>query len=125
MASNEAFQRWRSTYPYPQSLARNVARRGSQTRFVFVTDVDIIPSIGLADGLADFLRREKCEKGNGGKCAYVVPAFEVDKRMRFPLTKAVLKRLVDEELARPFHKAILTHNSYATNYSRYTLVLTS
>jgi len=38
------FQRWRTSYPYPQSHMRNVARKASQTNYVFLTDIDIVPS---------------------------------------------------------------------------------
>ena len=41
---NTEFQRWRTSYPYPQSHMRNVARKASQTNYVFLTDIDIVPS---------------------------------------------------------------------------------
>ena len=41
---NPEFQRWRTSYPYPQSHMRNVARKASQTNYVFLTDIDIVPT---------------------------------------------------------------------------------
>ncbi len=36
------YQEWRRSYAYPQNLARNVARKGTNTPYTFVTDIDIV-----------------------------------------------------------------------------------
>lgn len=46
---------WRYKLPYPQNLLRNLARKNCHTKYVFLTDVDIIPSRGMAEHLNDFL----------------------------------------------------------------------
>lgn len=108
---------WRSS-PYPQNHMRNVARKGCQTEFVFLVDVDIIPSFGMAQELDRFLKATA--KNATGKVAYVIPTFEVDQRVALPSNKKDLLSLVTRKLARPFHQKIFIYNQFATNFSRWT-----
>lgn len=105
---------WRDKLPYPQNHMRNLARKNCQTKYVFLTDVDIIPSKGMAEGIDDFITRENCAK----KCAYVVPTYELDERVSFPMNKTELIRLANKGLARPFHQKVFIYNQFATNFSR-------
>ncbi|XP_023015288.1 beta-1,4-glucuronyltransferase 1 [Leptinotarsa decemlineata] len=107
--------KWRSKLPYPQNHLRNLARKNCQTKYVFLTDVDIIPSKGMAESLDVFLDNTDCN----GQCAYVVPTFELDARVHFPHNKTDLIRLVDKGLARPFHHKVFIYNQYATNFTRW------
>lgn len=109
--------KWRIKYPYPQNHLRNVARKGCQSGYVFLTDVDIIPSAGFAEHLDKFLRKTKCSNANS-LCAYVIPTYELDERVRFPRNKTDLIRLANKGLARPFHYKVFIYNQYATNFSR-------
>lgn len=106
--------KWRLKHPYPQNHLRNLARRNCQSSYVFLTDVDIIPSAGLTDSLDTFLRTVRCK----GLCAYVVPTYELDDRVRFPRNKTDLIRLANKGLARPFHHKVFIYNQFATNFSR-------
>lgn len=42
---------WRSRHPYPQNHLRNLARKNCHTSHVFLVDVDIVPSRGMAESL--------------------------------------------------------------------------
>jgi beta-1,4-glucuronyltransferase 1 len=112
-------KKWRIKYPYPQNFLRNVARKNCQTYFVFLTDVDIIVSANLnfAEQLDKFLRKAKCSNINN-LCAYVIPTYELDERVRFPRNKTDLIRLANKGLARPFHNKVFIYNQFATNFSR-------
>ncbi|KAF7397849.1 hypothetical protein HZH68_009071 [Vespula germanica] len=90
---------WRTRNVYPQNHLRNLARKNCQSDYVFLTDVDIVPSLNLTSALDDFLRNENCDK-----CAYVIPTYELDSRVRFPSNKSDLVRLARKGLARPFHQ---------------------
>lgn len=57
---------------------------------------------------------EKCS----GKCAYVVPTYELDERVFFPPNKTDLIRMANKGLARPFHHKVFIYNQYATNFTR-------
>lgn len=106
-------------FPYPQNFLRNVARKNCQTFYTFLTDVDIIMSanVNFAESLDRFLRVAKCPAMNN-LCAYVIPTYELDERVRFPRTKQDLIRLANKGLARPFHNKVFIYNQYATNFSR-------
>lgn len=107
--------KWRTRNPYPQNHMRNLARKGCQTDYVFLTDIDIIPSINFTQNLDKFLKQIKCIK----KCAYVIPTYEIDSRVKFPNSKEDLIRLSKKGLARPFHHKVFIYNQYATNFSRF------
>lgn len=106
--------KWRVKNPYPQNHLRNLARKNCQTPYVFLTDVDIIPSANLCESLELFLKTATCE----GKCAFVIPTYELDERVKFPGNKSELVRLANKGLARPFHHKVFIYNQYATNFSR-------
>ncbi|KAL9917139.1 beta-1,4-glucuronyltransferase 1 [Glossina fuscipes fuscipes] len=107
-------KRWRLRNVYPQNHMRNLARKGCQTKYVFLTDVDIIPSANIAPLLNEFLATVRC---SSNLCAYVIPTFEIDERVRFPSSKTELMRLARKGLARPFHEKVFIYNQYATNFS--------
>ncbi|XP_048511887.1 beta-1,4-glucuronyltransferase 1 isoform X1 [Athalia rosae] len=105
---------WKTKNVYPQNHLRNLARKNCQTDYVFLTDVDIIPSSNFSDLLNEFLKNSACDK-----CAYVIPTYELDMRVRFPQNKTDLVRLANKGLARPFHQKVFIHNQYATNFTRW------
>lgn len=107
--------KWRIKNAYPQNHLRNLARKGSQTTHVFLTDIDIIPSINFTQHLDAFLRKAACTK----LCAYVIPTYEIDGRAKFPKDKLDLIRLSRKGLARPFHHKVFIYNQYATNFTRW------
>ena len=91
---------------------RNLARKGSQTSYVFLSDIDVIPSINATEQLSKFLRTNKCVR-----CAFVVPTYEVAKTVKFPRDKARLKELVAAGRARPFHSKVFPPGHHATNFT--------
>lgn len=110
--------KWRLKNVYPQNVMRNLARKGCQTEKVFLTDVDIIPSVNMTDSLDSFLR-SVTTVGKNSKIAYVIPTYELDLRVKFPEGKPELLRLVKKGLARPFHEKVFIYNQFATNFTRY------
>ncbi|XP_049865061.1 beta-1,4-glucuronyltransferase 1-like isoform X2 [Pectinophora gossypiella] len=107
---------WRSRHPYPQNHMRNLARKNCHTPFVFLVDIDIVPSKGMAEALDVFLgRTPKCPL-----CAYVVPTYELDRRVAtFPANKSEVLRLSRHKLAIPFHRKVFIYNQFASNFSRW------
>ncbi|XP_063530052.1 beta-1,4-glucuronyltransferase 1-like [Cydia strobilella] len=107
---------WRVRHPYPQNHLRNLARKNCQTPYVFLVDVDIVPSKGMAEALDKFLAKApKCPL-----CAYVVPTYELDLRVAsFPANKSELLRLSKKKLAIPFHRKVFIYNQYASNFTRW------
>jgi len=115
-ARGQSSTRWRLKTAYPQNHLRNSARKAAQTYFVFLTDIDIVPSGGLAQKLDEFLKSPG--RVCNGKCAYVIPTYELDDRATFPWSKKDLIRLSKKGLARPFHQKVFIYNQFATNFSR-------
>ena len=111
MKSKE-FQKWRTSYPYPQNLARNIARKGANTAYTFVTDIDIIPSTDSTEELKKFLARNTC-----AMCAYVLATYELASSSDFPQTKNQLLTEVKTQKARPFHYTVFKMNQHATNFT--------
>ena len=107
------FTGWRTTYPYPQNLARNVARKGANTKFSFVLDIDVIPSADSARTLAKFLAINACPM-----CAFVIATYELDATAKFPRNKSELLQCVSQKKARPFHQIVFKLNQFATNFSQ-------
>ena len=112
--------------PYPQNLMRNVARKGCPAAHVLLLDVDVIPSLNMAQSLSAFLlqqnqttnhwRRES--SGSCLKCAFVLPTYELDERSAFPSNKWQLLQLVQQGKAQAFHHKTFHYANYASNLSR-------
>ena len=46
---------WRTSFPYPQNLLRNLAKSGCQTAYTYIPDIDMVPAYGLDKKLEEFL----------------------------------------------------------------------
>lgn len=92
---------------YPINVCRNAAREAALTENVIVSDIQLMPSEGLA---AKFFKMVDSYKlSNCDKRVYVLPIFEVDSSETIPRTKKQLIRLVHQEKAVYFHKLICSH----------------
>ncbi|CAH1105526.1 unnamed protein product [Psylliodes chrysocephalus] len=92
---------------YPINVCRNAARTASLTERVMVSDIQLMPSEGLARKFLDMIDSYKltdCQKR-----AYVLPIFEVESSEEVPRTKQQLVDLVKEKKAVYFHKLVCTH----------------
>lgn len=107
------FQKWRTSYPYPQNLARNIARKGANSAYTFVTDIDIVPSENSAKNLRKFLQNNTCQL-----CAFVIVTYELESHQKFPNDKEMLRQQINSGKARPFHHTVFKLNQYATNFSQ-------
>jgi N-acetyllactosaminide beta-1,3-N-acetylglucosaminyltransferase len=105
---------WKNNSLYPQNHLRNQARANCQTEYIYLIDVDIIPCIGMADKLDQFLRKSRSNK----LCAYVIPVYEIDEKVGFPRNKSEMLNLAKSKMANPFHQRIYKTAQSATNYAR-------
>ncbi|ODN01168.1 Beta-1,4-glucuronyltransferase 1 [Orchesella cincta] len=101
---------------YPQNHMRNIARKGCATDWTFSTDIDIIPSEGLAENLQEFYDSLKENRINCEKCAYVIPTFELEETQPFPKTKRELIACYESGAARQFHGKYYSTAHNATNF---------
>lgn len=102
---------------YPNNLLRNTARRAAYTDFVFVIDVDMMPSQGLREDFLHLANRNRWFQKNFtlDKTVFVVPAFESSI---IPKSKVDLIRAVETGKARPFYYQLCwkchSHTDYET-----------
>lgn len=80
--------------PYPINVLRNVARISSKTEYVFASDIELYPSVGVVPAFFDLLEREKqgliAGLDSSHPHVYVFPIFEVKESVKPPRTKAEL-----------------------------------
>lgn len=77
---------------YPINVGRNVARNWSWTNYFLVSDIEMVPSEGLAPKFLSMVRKlmgdKKRDEGNVfGKTVFVVPLFEVERGEAIPRDK--------------------------------------
>lgn len=92
---------------YPINVCRNAARTASLTENVMVSDIQLMPSEGLARKFLVMLDQYKLR--SCFKNVYVLPIFEVEANEEIPRTKSQLVELVRENKAVYFHKLICGH----------------
>jgi N-acetyllactosaminide beta-1,3-N-acetylglucosaminyltransferase len=92
--------RFRSDHslPYPINVVRNVARINAQTNYIFASDIELYPSVGIVSAFFELLDREK--RGlvplvsNSNPHVYIIPIFEVKAGFDPPLNKSELRTLI-------------------------------
>ena len=89
--------------PYPHNVLRNAARNGVTTEFVFLIDVDVLPSIDLRSNFIAYAHRNNLIGNKKEKRVYVVPVFEIKQGYPVPMTKRALLDANADGLVRPFH----------------------
>ncbi|KAG6446914.1 hypothetical protein O3G_MSEX004671 [Manduca sexta] len=99
---------------YPINVGRNVARNASRTNYFIVSDIEMVPSDGLAPKFLAMIkklmgakkRREGCQFT---KTIFVVPLFEVERGEEIPRDKETLVRMVAANRAMYFHQKVCSH----------------
>lgn len=83
--------------PYPINVLRNVARINAKTKYVFASDIELYPSVGIVPAFFKLLEREKAGQigliNKSNPHVYVTPIFEVKQTVKAPRTKAELVQL--------------------------------
>ena len=101
-------QNYKGDIPYPHNVLRNAARKGAATEFVFLIDVDVMPSLKMREGFNDFAQRHRLyDSATGTDAVFVVPVFEIIKSRKCPDDKKELKEaVIKRKEVRPFHNAV-------------------
>ncbi len=108
---------------FPRNLLRNVAIEYSYTEHIFMLDIDFVISENSYANMKTHLQHLDDRTSNGMKYALVVPAFEVEKHLKYSMAKnkgQILKSLKeDKRNYRPF----LIRSKYKahtpTNYKKW------
>ena len=116
---DEKMMSWRLSYPYPQNLLRNLAEKGCQTQYTYISDIDMVPSPGMDLQLESFLRKDQ-ERNNCTQCAFVIPTYEISlDSSHLPQTKTELVEFIKGKKARPFHEEIWPLNQQSSDLQRW------
>ncbi|XP_068623223.1 beta-1,4-glucuronyltransferase 1-like [Battus philenor] len=99
---------------YPINVGRNSARNASNTNYFIVSDIEMVPSDGLAQKFLKMVRKLMGDKKRDEGCIFaktifVVPLFEVEKGEEIPRDKKTLVRLVAANRASYFHQKVCSH----------------
>jgi len=103
---------------YPINALRNVALRAASAEFVFLLDVDFVPSRGLQALDASTLRR-LLSCGEDAFAALVIPAFEVRSQSCLPTSGFALRQAYVQGAAQAFHVSHFPAGHRATNFHRW------
>lgn len=91
--------------PFPHNVLRNAARRGAPTAYIFLIDVDVMPSLNLREDFNDFaIRHGLYDKNENAMTVFVVPVFEKKKGSTCPDNKRELAESCDKNEVRSFHE---------------------
>ncbi|XP_022235243.1 beta-1,4-glucuronyltransferase 1-like, partial [Limulus polyphemus] len=103
---------------YPNNLLRNVARKNALTEFVFVIDVDLLPTSYLHRDFLTFAKENRLllDSHREDKTVYIVPAFEVKKGTEVPAEKKTLLQSLKLMEARPFYLELCWKCQKHTDY---------
>lgn len=100
---------------YPNNLLRNVARGGTDSSYILVIDIDMMPSVDLhRQFLAMVSNREPANDE-----VFVLPAFEIRHARKMPGTKPELVQLYQVGEVRPFYEELCPRCQAPTNYSQW------
>ncbi|XP_022120964.1 beta-1,4-glucuronyltransferase 1-like [Pieris rapae] len=99
---------------YPINVGRNIARNASKTNYFIVSDIEMVPSFGLAPKFLRMVRKLMGDKKRDEGCifaktVFVVPLFEVERGEDIPHDKDTLVNMVISNRAMYFHQKICSH----------------
>lgn len=101
---------------YPNNLLRNVARGGTESSYILVLDMDMVPSADLHQQFQDMVASRKSA---GAAEVFVLPAFEIRHARKIPATKAELVQLYQVGEVRPFYEELCPRCQAPTDYSQW------
>ncbi|KAM8882171.1 beta-1,4-glucuronyltransferase 1 [Synchiropus picturatus] len=100
---------------YPNNLLRNVARAGTESTYVLVIDMDMMPSADLHQQFVTMMMKREPESDE----VFVLPAFEIRHARKMPSSKAELVQLYQVGEVRPFYEELCPRCQAPTNYSQW------
>lgn len=100
---------------YPNNLLRNVARGGTESAYILVIDIDMMPSADLHQQFLTMIMKQELLNDE----VFVLPAFEIRHDRKMPATKQELVQLYQVGEVRPFYEELCPRCQAPTNYSQW------
>jgi len=98
---------------YPNNLLRNVAVNAATTDYIFVVDIDMIPSSGLFSQFRQFIVKQPTNRN----IAYVVPVFEMQLQSEIPADRGALLQMWNRGFIQPFYREVCWKCQRYTDYN--------
>ena len=108
---------------YPNNLLRNFGLQSSMTEYVYVLDVDLVPSVDLRLNFLEFARTHRLmspqmQVERPSKIAFVTPVFETRDDYSIPDVKSTVTRLYNRTI-RQFYVQPCPQCQRPTQYDRW------
>ncbi|KAL5277290.1 hypothetical protein ACFFRR_002488 [Megaselia abdita] len=88
---------------YPINFARNLARKQSQTHFIFANDVELFPSLNLVEEFFKMVVRNSSVLTGKDPRVFAIAPFEIPSNRKIPDNKTQLLAMIQNNRAQPFH----------------------
>ena len=104
---------------YPNNLLRNLATSNAETEYIFVIDIDMLPSSNLNRDFTEYAEKHSLTKQTkllDERTVLVVPAFELQNGVSVPKDKKSLLQLWKRREVRPFYYEMCWRCQKPTDY---------
>ncbi|KRT82049.1 hypothetical protein AMK59_4316 [Oryctes borbonicus] len=91
---------------YPVNVGRNVARESVQTHFVLASDIELYPSLNIIPQFLEMIAKNEGPLRSTKPKVFPLHLFEVSADQHVPETKTLLKEMLQNGTAIPFHKKV-------------------
>ncbi|XP_015839702.2 beta-1,4-glucuronyltransferase 1 [Tribolium castaneum] len=91
---------------YPINVARNIARKMSQTHFILPLDIELFPNPDFIPKFLSMIARNQPPLDRPNPRVFPLPVFEIESGQKLPDNKTQLRELLSKNLAIPFHEKI-------------------
>ncbi|XP_076275516.1 beta-1,4-glucuronyltransferase 1-like [Rhynchophorus ferrugineus] len=97
---------------YPVNVGRNVARESAQTYYILPSDIELYPSLNISLQFLELIATNKGPLLSKHPKVFPLHIFEVSANAQVPESKTVLKEMLNNGTALPFHKKLCSgcHN---------------
>lgn len=108
-----------SEIEYPHNLLRNIALKSATTTYIFMIDIDMVPSENLTVEFMRLIERRRTNQDfDIDKTAFIVPSFE-SKDWSIPRDKIKLLNAWESRNVRPFYYETCWKCQKPTEYDRW------
>lgn len=94
---------------YPINVGRNIARDAALTHYVFVSDIELYPSLNVPKKFLEMIAKNPSALQTlnpTGRVVFPLSIFEIDARYEVPWNKTDLLELIRKKIVIRFHKNI-------------------
>ncbi|XP_025837230.1 beta-1,4-glucuronyltransferase 1-like [Agrilus planipennis] len=89
--------------PFMVNVARNIARKMSETHFILSADIEMYPSLNISSRFLHMISKEDPETYSKQPVVYAIHGFEINEGMKPPLHKSELREMIHNKTAIRFH----------------------